>query len=145
MEQLTFPNGSRLYLDAAPIIYSVEKSIDYWNLLHGLWNSVASGDIEVVTSELSLLETLVYPIRENDTELISAFETLLTGSDVRLLPVTAAILRSAANFRATQNFKTPDAIHAATAFLSSCTHFISNDDGFRRLTTIDVTILRDLI
>ncbi|MGE0654253.1 MAG: type II toxin-antitoxin system VapC family toxin [Pyrinomonadaceae bacterium] len=56
----------------------------------------------------------------------------------------AAILRYAARLRATQNFKTPDAIHAATAMLSNCDHLVSNDAGFRRFAAIDVIILSDL-
>ena len=145
MGQLTFPNGSRVYLDTAPIIYSVEQSTDYWGLLRGLWNSVEARDVEVVTSELSLLETLVHPFRKNDAELISAYETLLTDSDVHLVPITMAILRAAISFRAEQNLKTPDAIHAATAALSNCDYLVSNDTDFSRVTTLNVIILSDLI
>ncbi|MBK9527482.1 MAG: PIN domain-containing protein [Acidobacteria bacterium] len=55
------------------------------------------------------------------------------------------ILRAAAELRAKHNLKTPDAIHAATAITSGCQHLIANDNGFRRITTIDVIILDDLI
>jgi len=134
-----------VYLDAAPIIYSVEKNPGYWDFMRDLWRFLEAGDIEVLTSELSLLESLVYPVRENDADLLSAYETLLTGSDVQLVPITEAVLRQAVSYRADQNFKTPDAIHAATATLSNCDYLVSNDTGFRRLATIEILILSDLI
>lgn len=145
MGRLTFPRGSRIYLDTAPIIYSVEEKESYWPVLQPLWDSVKNGEIEVVTSELSILETLVVPIRNEDADLVAGYETLLADSQVELIPITARVLRLAARLRAEQNFKTPDAIHAATALLSNCDHLVSNDIGFRRLTNINVTILSDLI
>lgn len=145
MGRLTFPRGSRVYLDTAPIIYSVEEHESYWPILKPLWDSLKKGEIEVVTSELSVLETLVVPIRNEDADLTAGYETLLTASHVELIPITVPILRTAAKLRAEQNLKTPDAIHAATASLSNCDYLISNDNAFRRLTGIDVTILSDLI
>jgi hypothetical protein len=64
--QLSFPLAARIYLDTSPVIYSVEKHADYWQILVSLWQSLKSGKIEVVTSELTLLETLVQPIRQNN-------------------------------------------------------------------------------
>jgi predicted nucleic acid-binding protein len=61
------------------------------------------------------------------------------------LPISLDILRESANFRATQNLKTPDAIHAATAFSANCDYLITNDDGFKRVSNINVVILSDAI
>ena len=82
MGQLIFPPSSKVYLDTSPVIYSVEKHADYWRILISLWQSLKSGEIEVVTSELTLLETLVQPIRQNNQILISANETLLTKTEI---------------------------------------------------------------
>lgn len=145
MGRLTFPAGSRVYLDAAPIIYSVEKNPDYWQSMQELWLSADAGEIGVVTSELSLLEVLVHPVREKNYDLIRDYENLLLTSDVQLVPVTTSILKSAADLRADLNLKTPDAIHAATALASECDHLVANDIGFRRLSAVQVTILGDLL
>ena len=145
MGQLAFPLQSKVYLDTSPVIYSVEKHADYWQILTSLWQSLKKNEIEVFTSELTLLETLVQPIKQNNQTLISAYETLLTNTDIRLLPISLNILRESANLRAGQNFKTPDAIHAATAFSANCDYFITNDNGFKRLSNINVIILSDLI
>ncbi len=145
MGQLTFPLFAKVYLDTSPIIYSVEKHIDYWQLLTTLWQSLKANEIEVFTSELTLLETLVQPIKQNNQTLVSAYESLLTTTEINLLPISLDILRESANFRATQNLKTPDAIHAATAFSANCDYLITNDDGFKRVSNINVIILNDLI
>ena len=136
---------AKVYLDTSPIIYSVEKHIDYWQLLTTLWQSLKSQEIEVFTSELTLLETLVQPIKQNNQTLISAYESLLTTTEINLLPISLDILRESANFRATQNLKIPDAIHAATAFSANCDYLITNDDGFKRVSNINVVILSEVI
>lgn len=145
MGQLRFPDFSVIYLDTSPIIYSVEKHVDFWPILEPFWIDVESGKIKVVTSELTLLEVLVVPIRVNNQPLINAYDALFSSGDIKVVPISAPVLRDAAQLRATQNFKTPDAIHAATASLANCDYLISNDSGFRRLAGIDVTILSDLI
>jgi predicted nucleic acid-binding protein len=136
---------AKVYLDTSPIIYSVEKHADYWQLLTTLWQSLKEGEIEVYTSELTLLETLVQPIKQNNQTLISAYESLLTTTEINLLPISLDILRESANFRAIQNLKTPDAIHAATAFSANCDYLITNDDGFKRVSNINVIILSEVI
>lgn len=145
MGQLSFPPLAKVYLDTAPVIYSVEKHADFWQLLISLWNALQTKEIEVFTSQLTLLETLVQPIRQNNLSLVSAYETLLTKTDVKLVPVSLDILRQAADLRAAQNLKTPDAVHASTAIASNCAYFITNDDGFKRLSNFNVVILSDLI
>jgi predicted nucleic acid-binding protein len=143
--QLSFPLSAKVYLDTSPVIYSVEKHADYWQILLPLWESLKAGDIEIFTSELTLLETLVQPVKRDNQILISAYETLLTKTEINLLPISLDILRESANLRAEQNLKTPDAIHASTAFTANCSYFIANDKGFKRLSNINVVILSELI
>ena len=76
---------------------------------------------------------------------MTAYESLLTATDIRLLPISLDVLRESANLRATQNLKTPDAIHAATAFSANCEYIVTNDDGFKRLSNINIITLDDLI
>lgn len=145
MGQLAIPANSRVYLDTSPIIYTVEKHADYLSVLRTLWLSTKNQEYVVVTSSLTLLETLVAPLREGNLTLVNEYETLLTKTDIELVPITTDVLRKAASIRALNNLKTPDAIHAASAAVASCDHFISNDEGFRRLSDIEVVILKDHI
>jgi predicted nucleic acid-binding protein len=143
--QLSFPPLAKVYLDTAPIIYSVEKHQDYWQILISLWNALKAKEIEVFTSELTLLETLVQPIRQNNQSLIAAYESLLTKTDVKLEPINLAVLRQAADLRAAQNLKTPDAVHASTAIAANCSYFVTNDNGFKRLSNFNVVVLSEII
>jgi predicted nucleic acid-binding protein len=61
---------------------------------------VARGDFEVVSSELTLLETLIGPLKQGDVALEMDYENIFITPGVRLLPITSPILRAAARHRA---------------------------------------------
>jgi predicted nucleic acid-binding protein len=145
MGSLILPGAGVIYLDTPPFIYTVEKHKDFYPILEPLWMASESGRIEVVSSALALLETLVGPLKHNDSALAAMYEQTLTASDVRLISVTEDLLRQAARLRAQTNLKTPDAIHASTALASGCVQFITNDSAFRRVTGLNVIVLSELI
>lgn len=145
MGALTLPAAGRVYVDTALIIYSVERVPSYELLLQPLWNALDSQSIEVVTSELTLMETLVKPIRDGDTALAQNYEKFLTETRLQLHPINTPILKEAARLRATTGLKTPDAIHAATALAVGCSQLLANDDGFRKIASLQVIILKDLL
>jgi predicted nucleic acid-binding protein len=142
---LTLPASGLVYLDANPIIYTVEKHPVYEPLLQPLWQAVQAKTIEAVSSELALLETLVGPFKSGNTTLERQYEQALLGTDMRLIPIRQDILREAARLRAMTRLKTPDAIHLATAQQTVCALFVTNDAGFRGLASLPVVILDDLL
>jgi predicted nucleic acid-binding protein len=142
---LSLPASGLVYLDANPIIYTVEKHPDYGPLLQPLWLAAQAKTLEVVSSELALMETLIGPLKSGDQALQSTYERALLGTDMRLLPLTQIILREAARLRATTKQKTPDALHAATAMNIRCALFVANDAGFRSVPGLPVVILSDLL
>jgi predicted nucleic acid-binding protein len=145
MGSLTIPAAGMVYLDTNSIIYSVERHPDYWPLLQPVWRAAQGKTIEVISSDLVLMETLVGPLKSGDTALVNAYEQLFQQAQTRLLPITHPILREAARLRATTKLRTPDALHAATALLSGCVLFVTNDVGFRNITGLPVEILDDLL
>lgn len=145
MGTLNLPSSSLVYVDTSIIIYSVEKFPDYYATLEPIWLKLKAKEIGVISSELALMETLVLPLRNSDTDLVQTYESLLTASEMQLIPVTLSLLRGAANLRATTNLKTPDAIHAATAINAGCTLFLTNDNGFRNVTNLPVVTLREVL
>ncbi len=145
MGSLVLPASGTVYLDTSIIIYSVEMHDVYWPSLVGLWEEARSGRIVIVSSELTVLETLVAPLAKKDGALIAAYERLFLASELRLLPITRATLREGARLRATlPSLRTPDALHAASAAMAGCTMFLTNDEGFRRVSGLPCTILRDV-
>ncbi len=145
MGTLIVPGAGLVYLDANPIIYSVEKHPVYWPLLQPLWQAAKGKSIEIVSSDLALMETLIAPMRAGDAALVTAYEQLFQQSQTRLLPITHPILREAAELRATTKLKTPDAIHAATSRQASCVLFVTNDYGYRGVPGLPLVILDDLL
>ncbi len=144
MGELTLPDSSLVYVDTQILIYSVEKHPTYWSLLRPLWLKSATAEIQIISSELALLETLVAPLRNANSVLITAYETLLLSTEMQLMPITRAILREAAQFRSQTNLRTPDAIHAATAIAHGCSIFLTNDNGFRRVSHLPLVVLSDI-
>ncbi len=145
MGSLNIPESSLVYVDTSVVIYSVEKFPNYSPLLEPLWLSLSSGNIQVFSSELILMETLVLPLRNSDNILINAYEQLLLSSEMQLISISQSILREAANLRATTSLKTPDAIHAATALAINSTLFLTNDKGFRNVPNLPVVVLSEVL
>lgn len=64
MEWLRDLRGTAVGLDTAPLIYFIEKHPTYLPLLLPFFEAVDHGDIQVVTSTLTLTEVLVHPYRD---------------------------------------------------------------------------------
>jgi predicted nucleic acid-binding protein len=145
MGQLTLPSSGTIYLDSVVLIYTIESKPEYYSLLQPLWSKFYTGEIQIISSELTLMEVLVLPLRNGNNFLVADYEQLLLSSSIQLIPISQSILRQAANLRATSNLKTPDAIHAATALSVSCQQFITHDKGFRNVPSLPVVILSEIL
>lgn len=145
MGQLIIPPSATVYADTSVLIYSIEVNPTYYALLEPLWARFYVGTVEIVSSELTLMETLVVPTRDRNDSLVSTYEQLLLASSLRLIPISQTILREAARLRATTNLKTPDAIHAATALGDRITLFLTNDSQFRTVTNLSIVVLSEVL
>lgn len=145
MGSITIPSAGMVYLDANAVIYSVERHPVYWPLLQPLWLAAKGKTIEIVSSDLTLMETLIAPLKSGDTALVNAYEQLFQQAQTRLLAIAQDILREAARLRATSKLKTPDALHLATAQRAGCVLFVTNDAGFRGPASLPLVVLDDLL
>lgn len=145
MGALTPPASGSVYIDTMALIYTVERYPAYWQLIEPLWQAAQAETVEIVTSELTLMEVLVGPLKSGNAALEKAFEQALVGTGFRLLPITQPILREAARLRATTELKTPDALHAATAQQAGCALFVTNDPDFHGVAGLPLVILDDLL
>ena len=141
---LNLPDSGSVYVDANCVIYSVEKINPFASLLVPLWDAASTGRISILTSELTLLETLVKPLGDKNRLLEELFVSFLLNSrEVRLISIHAEVLLQAARLRAAHSLKTPDAIHAATAMNSGCQLFVTNDERFKKVSALNVALLGD--
>lgn len=144
MGSLTLPVSGSVYADTQILIYTVENHPDYARLLRPLWFAVQNQSLQVISSELVILETLVVPLRKNDSQLIADYEYLFRF--IKRIPIHQQILREAARLRATvQSLRTPDAIHVATSVQEGCSLFLSNDKALNRISGLPVSILEDVL
>jgi hypothetical protein len=73
---LILPTSGLVYVDANPIIYSIEKHPVFEPLLQPLWQAARARTLEVISSDLALLEVLVGPFKSGDAALEKAYERL---------------------------------------------------------------------
>ena len=93
-----------------------------------MFGAADRGELELVTSAVTLLEVLVVPYRAGDFVLAERYETLLTRSrGLTLVAMDLVQLRAAAQIRARYGVKTPDALQLAAAVTTRCTTFVTND------------------
>lgn len=115
--------------DTAPVIYFIEEHPRYLPVVRPVFQAIDAGDLEGVTSALTLLEVLVVPYRAKDAALASRYETILTRSrGLRLIDLSLPQLRAAAQLRAATGMKTPDALQVTAALSAGCTALLTNDD-----------------
>ena len=145
MGPLTLPTHGPVYLDANGFIYSVERVEPYRTLLEPMWGQARAGEFDVASSDITVLDTLVKPLREGDEVVEMLLRSMFDANEVRLIPATRELWEDAARIRADTGLKTPDALHAATALRAGCTVFITNDTDFRRVDGLLVIVLDDLV
>lgn len=145
MGQLSLPPSGTVYVDANALIYRVERIEPYLSASAPLWDALDQGAVQAVTSELTLLEVLVKPLKDGNAALVSLFRAVLLGTaGLSCLPVSRQVLERAAELRASHGVKTPDAIHAATAMTHGSALFVTNDAGFRRVPGLAVAVLSEV-
>lgn len=133
-------------LDTAIFIYLIEENPLFLPLVEPVFSAVDHGELQIVTSALTLLETLVVPLRSGDVVLANRYEALLTGSrNLRLVHIDLELLRSAAHLRAATRLKTPDAIQLAAALSTGCSALVTNDRDYPALPGIRILQLRNYL
>jgi hypothetical protein len=101
MEWVRALHGTIVGLDTAPLIYFIEKHPTYLPLLLPIFESVERGEIQVVTSTLTLTEVLVHPYRDGSPDLAERyFQILLHARHLRMIALSPAIAAEAARVRA---------------------------------------------
>jgi predicted nucleic acid-binding protein len=145
MGRLNIEDGAIVYVDSVIFIYTLQSDQKYFSILNVFWEKFQSRKIQILTSELALMEILVQPLKLSDSQRITGYERFLTESNIQLIPISRQILKKAAQLRSIKRIKTPDAIHASTAIHHGCTIFFTNDRGFQNTPGLQVLILDQVL
>jgi predicted nucleic acid-binding protein len=134
-------------LDTALFIYYVEENEVFLPLVAPIFEDVASGRRQVVTSSLTLLEVLVVPFRAGNLALAGRYEAYLSRSrGVRMVDIDRPQLRMAAQLRALHPaVRTPDALQIAAALSAGCSSFVTNDRDLPAVPGLGILKLRSYL
>ena len=137
--------GKVVGLDTAPVIYYLERNEHYREMLRPFFTMVSNKECSVVTSVMTLVEGLIFPLRANDYEWERKYYTFLySAKGVKTCDVSPNIAERAARLRATHNITAPDAIQIATAIAAHASVFLTNDAQLSSIPDIKVLVLKNL-
>jgi len=136
--------AQRLFIDTAPVIYHVQGAPPYSRLTDAVFARIGAGQIQAVTSAVTLAECLVLPYRMGNKELADSFLRTITQSRNTLYVGVDNVVDEAAKLRANLNLTLTDALQVAAALAADCDAFLTNDHGLRRVSQIPILLLDDL-
>lgn len=132
----------RLFLDSAPVIYYIEGDQHYLAHVDIIFNALDESSISAVTSPITLSESLIIPLRDAQEKIRNAFVELIVNTpNIHFQVIDETIALKAADLRARYNFTLTDALQLATAVITECDVFLTNDSALKRVKEINVIVL----
>lgn len=129
----------RVYLDAAPAIYTVEQVPLYAAAVDA---RLSAHGVVRVASELTRMKCRVKTRREGNADLLKDFDDYFEGAVAEIVALSREVIDRATEIWAQHEFKTPDAIHLAAAVASGCDVFLTNDHRLDRFTDITIEVIQ---
>jgi len=115
-------------LDACSVIYLVEGGTPLGESTRKrVRELLAERTALALCSRLAWLECLVVPIRTKDEALVQRYQAFFRRRRVRVAGISTAVVERATALRAHHGFKTPDAVHLATAIDRGADLFLTGD------------------
>ena len=134
--------GRKIALDTMIFIYAFEEHPAYASLVKAFFFALERGEMEAVTSVVTITECLTQPYRRKDFALAAQYMVLFRNfPHLSVAPVTDDIAERAAFLRAQYSLKTPDALQLATALLSGSLFFLTNDESLTSVKEISALVL----
>jgi len=134
-------------LDTSVFIYHLEAHARYRFLTDSILRAVQTGQLQGVTSTVTLMELTVRPWQLAQPQVARQYEILLGNfPNLTLCDVNRDVARKAAQLRASDKLRPADALQVATALVSGATLFVTNDKQLKRLASqLAVMVLDELI
>jgi predicted nucleic acid-binding protein len=144
MELVDALRGKRICIDTAPFIYFIEKDPNYLNIVRPIFSEIDAGNIEALTSTITLLEVLVLPFKTKNESLAEKYrEILLHAEGLATYEIVHEVSELAAKLRVKYAIRTPDAIQIAVGIIYGADAFLTNDSGLKKVNDIRVMILEE--
>lgn len=139
---------NKVFLDTAPFIYFIEKDSNnpqYFDNMKQFFEEGYRENKEFLTSVITMAEYFVFPYRNQKMSYIDSFHRLVDTLDMEIAEVEQKIAKKAAQIRAQyKNFKAMDALQLATACVTGCDLFLTNDKQLKQFAEIKCVTVDDL-
>lgn len=133
----------KIFLDTSPFIYYLQKNELFYSKMKLFWAKY--GDYDYITSVITITEYLTYPYSQDDLKMIDAFYSFICGMDIEICNIDREIADKAARIRAEyKGFKAMDALQLASACLTGCDLFLTNDKQLRQFKDIKCITVEEL-
>jgi predicted nucleic acid-binding protein len=133
---------SRLYIDTCCIIYLIEAASPFHaTVARRLVRHSTTPSATLLTSRLARLECRTKPLRDEDAVLLARYETFFGAQRFRLVDLSPEVIERATDLRAKYGFKTPDALHLATAILENVDVVLTGDRDLEKCAEVPVEVI----
>lgn len=135
----------RVFIDTAPIIYFLENSSLYVESMGKFFSRCMKEHIQIVTSTLTIEEYLVSPYSNGKLEYVDNFKRFIEYMNIEVVNIDSVIAEQGAKIRGKyKNFKAMDALQIATAIVSRCDMFFTNDKQLRQEKELPCMTMEDV-
>jgi predicted nucleic acid-binding protein len=109
-------------------MYFIERNPRYLDIVKPVFLEIDAGNIDAITSTITLLEVLVLPFKQDNQALIESYRSLILYSEgLTTYEVFHEVSVLAAQLRARYSIRIPDAIQIAIGQLYGAEAFLTND------------------
>lgn len=133
-------NNTIIGLDTNIFIYQFERHPDFFTQVKKVFEKLQSNECSGVTSIVSLIETLSFPMNEEALQRLT--QLFLETPNLTIYEIQHTIAIEAARIRRKYNFRLGDAIQLATALYAKADVFVTNDERLKQCKEIKIQLLK---
>lgn len=136
----------RMYLDTAPLIYFLDKDVNYGDKVKIIFKMAFEAGKSIVTSTITAAEYLTYPYRTGNVSKINLFFEFMNAAPIEIMPIDISTAKKAAEIRADYTaFKMMDALQLASACVNQCDLFLTNDKQLCQFSEIRCLTVSEIL
>ena len=135
----------RVFVDTAPIIYYLENSSLYVDLIKRFFTKCIEDNIQIVTYTITVEEYLVFPYSSGKMNFADNFKNFIEYMNIEVVDIDSNIAEQGAKIRGQyKSFKAMDALQLATAIVCGCDMFFTNDKQLRQEKELPCMTMDDI-
>ncbi|MGL6096125.1 MAG: type II toxin-antitoxin system VapC family toxin [Fimbriiglobus sp.] len=130
-----------IYLDTNVLIRLIEGVVTARAPIEARLAATRGLPRSLITSRLARMECRVKPVRTGDATTLALLDGFFGTPELVMYELTPQVLEIATDIRAVYRFKTPDALHIATAVVAGASAFLTGDKDLARCTEVSVEVV----